>query len=125
MDHPEAHDSYAAEPAAPFSISHLLRTIRSYAGMIIISLIAVMIAYAIVALVLYLRAPSRRVTSLPFRLQFSGAVNGNYPNGLTFSPADITDTGVLLGVYKTNHLEHFMPYETFSNSIFVSAANAQ
>src|SRR5436853_4785563 len=123
MNHSEAHDSYALEQPGALSVSHLVHTLRKYAAMIAITMIAVMIGYAIVALLIFLRAPSRRITSLPFRLQFPGASAGRYPNGLIFSAADITDTAVLLSVYRANHLEHFMPFELFSNSVFVTESN--
>src|SRR5438270_10623494 len=125
MNHPEANDPYAYEQPTTFSVSHVVHTLRQYAAMIIVTLISVMIVYSIAALVLYLRAPSRKVTSLPFRLQFTGASSGYYPNGLLFSTSDITDTAVLLNVYRTNHLEHFMPFEMFSNSVFVTASNSE
>jgi len=120
---PESHTSYAPETSNPFSISHLVHTVRKYSTVIIVSMIAVMILYAIAALAYYLRTPSRRVTSLQFRLIFPGANTGKYPNGLNFAPADITDTPVLLGVYRANHLDQFVPFEVFSNSVFVTSVN--
>ena len=123
MNSSESHTPYSAAQPGAFSVSHLVHTLRKYAAVITMAMIAVMIVYAILALLFYLRNPSRRVTSLQFRLQFSGASSGRYPNGLIFAASDVTDTSVLLNVYRANHLEQFLPFEQFSNSVFVTSLN--
>src|SRR5688572_14681334 len=108
MDH-----SHAGEPAAvdageaPVSVSHIVHTLQKYAGVIIISLLAIMIGYLLLAVLSYLMAPAIRVTTLPFRLDFEGATRGTYPNGRKFSSADILSTPILLAVYKKNGVQPY------------------
>ena len=56
------HDS-ALDTETPVSFSHLVHTLRAYGGVIILSLIAVAAAFAIVAIAVYLRAPTQKTTS--------------------------------------------------------------
>jgi len=71
----------------------------------------------------YISAPSRQITTLPFHLEFEGAAMGKYPNGLKFSTADITATPVLLKVYDDNGLKQFTTFASFSRSVFVLESN--
>src|SRR6266852_1024933 len=97
------HDSTAPDDATdlqqPVSLSHFVHTLAAYRIPIIGSVIAVGIVYSIVAIILYLRAPSERITSQSFRLEFNGATQGQYPNGAKFNSADIVSLPVLLKVY--------------------------
>lgn len=112
------------EPAPPISVSHFVHTIREYMPVILLSLLAVMTAYSIVALALYLSSPRERVTSLSFRLDFDGATKGEYPNGLKFSPTEIVAAPILLKVYEANELSQSLTFPKFRNSIFILEANA-
>jgi hypothetical protein len=122
--HNTSVDAYETDPAdAPLSISHFVRTIRNYAQVILLAMAGVALAYVIVALAIYLRAPVQRVTQQPFRLDFEGAAQGTYPNGLRFSPVEIVSTPVLLDVYRSNHLERFASFGEFSRSVFILETN--
>jgi hypothetical protein len=59
-----------ADPETTVSLSHFVHTLRAYRIVIVLSMIAVAIAYALVALILLLRSPAQKTTSIPFRLDF-------------------------------------------------------
>lgn len=112
------------EPASEaFSVSHLVHTLRRYLPAITVSFLAVMVAYTLIALALYVSSPAQTTSSLGFRLEFSGAGDGNYPNGTRFSPSDITNTPILAKVYEQNDLERFITFDSFKTSIFILEAN--
>ncbi|HEX9985062.1 MAG TPA: hypothetical protein VGF69_17515 [Thermoanaerobaculia bacterium] len=118
------HDT--VEPVeAPISISHLFHTLRAYFPVIVLSMIALAVGYLILAILLYLLAPAKRVTSQAFRIEFSGATEGQYPNGTKFSAAEVISTPVLMKVFRDNELERFTNFAEFSRSIFILEANAE
>ena len=120
----EHHENAAETAERPISLSRFLRTIRAYLPAIGISLACIAIGYTIIALLLYLRAPSQSVTTLRFRLNFEGAAQAKYPNGTRFSAAEIISAPVLLRVFNANKLDRFTNFPTFSSSIFVLESNA-
>ena len=89
-----------AEPA--WSVSHLIHTLRKYFPVIFLGMVAVMVGYVIVAAAAYLLAPSQRVTTQTFRLDFKGADRGEYPNGTKFSSIEIVSPPIVLKVYQRN-----------------------
>jgi len=105
------------------SISHLVHTLNAYAPAILLSLAAVATLYIILAVAIYVFSPAQRITSQKFRLDFEGATQARYPNGLKFSSSDITSTPNLLAVYRENHLERFTTFPEFSRSLFILEAN--
>lgn len=116
-------DASVESEQPPVSLSHFMAILRAYSPVIGLTLLAVAIGYAILSVGLLLVAPSRQITTQPFRLDFRGAVAGQYPNGLHFSTADIVATPVLLDVYDANALSQFVTFEDFSHAIFVLEAN--
>jgi hypothetical protein len=113
-----------AEPAADaFSISRLVHTIVSYLPVIITVFIAVMVAYLVFAVTSYAMAPSETVATLFFRLEFSGAENGKYPNGTKFSPTDIINTPILGKVYAENDLKRFLSFDRFKSRVYILESN--
>lgn len=118
------NEAVPQEATPPVSVSHFVNTIREYMPVILLSLLAVMTAYSIVALALYLASPRERVTELNFRLDFDGATKGEYPNGLKFSPTEIVAAPILLKVYEANELAQSLTFPKFRNSIFILEANA-
>jgi hypothetical protein len=122
LDH-ERDDAYLNEE--PVSVSGFVHTLRDYMPPIALWLAAVVLIYLIFAIIVYLKAPAQRITSLPFRLDFEGASRGEYPNGIKFSPAEITATPVLLRVYQSNDLKRFLTFETFARSVFVLESNRE
>jgi hypothetical protein len=105
------------------SISHLVRTLHAYAPVILLSLAAVALAYIVFAIAVYVFSPTQRITTRKFRLDFKGASEGLYPNGVKFSSSDITSTPVLLQVFNENHLERFTKFPSFSRALFVLESN--
>ena len=122
---PDSHSNTEVIEVAdrPMSISRLVHTLNAYAPAILLSLAAVAVLYIIVAVAIYVFSPTQRITSQKFRLDFEGASEGKYPNGIKFSSSDITSTPILLAVYKDNHLDRFTTFPEFSRSMFVLEAN--
>jgi hypothetical protein len=83
----------------------------------------VAVGYAIIAAFLFVTAPSQHVTSQPFRLEFSGATQGRYPNGMKFSAAEIVNTPILLRVFNDNNLAEFTNFRAFSKAVYVVESN--
>lgn len=123
MNHTEVahHDSHEA---APINLSRLARTLYAYRGPIVLSLAVVLFLYIIVAGFHVFRAPSRKVTTQGFQLEFEGAETGRYPNGVDFSPAEIVSVPILDRVYKANNLGEFLPFTVFAQSVYVVESNA-
>ena len=105
------------------SISHLVHTLHAYAPAILLSAAAVAVLYVIIGIAVYVFSPTQRITSQEFRLDFEGASDGRYPNGVKFSSSDITSTPILLKVFKENQLDRFTTFPDFSRSMFVLEAN--
>ena len=122
-DYIHEHQQPADAPSTA-SASYIIRTLRAYLPIIGLSMAAVAIGYVIVAVALYILAPSSRVTILPFRLDWEGATRGEYPNGQRFSPVSIVSTPVLVKTFTDNKLERYISYSDFSKSIIVLQANA-
>lgn len=116
-DHFEQEDSLA--------LSHFVRTVGDYRWPILIGFLAVILGYAIGAVATYLVMPARKITFMKFRLDFEGADRGRYPNGLKFSPAEVTSMPVLTKVYQKNDLAPFMSLQTFSRSVFLLESNRE
>lgn len=106
------------------SVTYILQTLRRYAIPIILALLAATIAYLLLSVVYVLSRPMQRNTALGFRVEFPGADQGLYPNGVRFSGSDIVDTPVLRAAYDANQLERYMSFTQFSNSVVVLEANA-
>lgn len=126
---PQMPDSYHPDAAdvveRPVSVSHLAHTLRAYAPVILVSMAAVALVYIVVAVALYILAPAQRITTQRFRLDFAGAAEGTYPNGLKFSSSDITSTPILLAVFKNNQLDRFTTFPGFARAVFVLEANPE
>lgn len=118
------HTEIVEIPERPMSIRHLVHTLRAYAPVIALSMAGIASLYVVVAVALYLFGPSQRMTTQRFRLDFEGAADARYPNGVKFSSSDITSTPILLEVYRKNHLERFTTFPNFSRALFVLEANA-
>src|SRR5512142_1495989 len=105
---PDSHHPEVADVVErPISISRLVNTLHAYAPVILLVMAAIAGLYVAVAVAVYVFSPAQRITSLRFRLDFDGASDGRYPNGLKFATSDITSMPVLLKVYESNHLDRF------------------
>jgi hypothetical protein len=119
--HTTLPEAYSDE--RPVLLSHVVSTLRRYRIVIAIALGAVLLGYLIIATIVFLRAASQTVVTLPFRLEFNGADLGQYPNGLKFSVADITANPILHEVFEGNDLKRFVGFEQFSRAIYVLESN--
>src|SRR5215212_5615 len=101
------HDDYSIEEPAPsaFTATYIAHTLRNYRNVIALSVMAVAVGYLILAMAAYLLAPAVRLTTLPFRLEFTGAEKGQYPNGSKFSSSEIISTPVLNKTFRQNELQ--------------------
>jgi len=115
--------SYGDTSSEPLSLSHLTRAIGRYRNVIFISMLAVAFAYAILAVFLYVTAPSRKITSQPFRLDFEGASEGHFATAVKFNVADLINGPILQQVYRDNQLSDLISYQDFAQSIFVLESN--
>lgn len=109
----------------PVSVSRFVNVYRAYRKTIYVSLLAVGVLYGIVALVIYFNAPSVRVISQPFRLDFKHAEDGMYPNGENFSVNEIVAEPILAGVFKETHMNDYMSFRDFVGSLYISESNPE
>ncbi len=123
VEYAERPDAEGDQAEQPLSVSHLVRTLRAYGPVIILTMLSVAVGYTLVATLLYITSPAQRTTTQPFRLEFRGATEGSLPNGVRFSPIEIISTPVLLKVYRNGELGRFTTFSAFSKSIFVLEAN--
>ena len=107
------------------SLVDIFKTFWRCRVMIIGSLAAVMLLFAIGVALLFTALPSQRVATLPFMIQFDGAAKGEYPNGMKFSTADIITSPILNQVYQANQLKKILPFADFKNAIFISQTNKE
>jgi hypothetical protein len=107
-----------------FSAATILNAIRANLMPILLTIIAAAIGYFLLAMTYALLKPVQRQSTLGFRLEFAGADQGEYPNGVKFSGGDIIDTPVLRTVFDANQLGRFMNFRDFSRSVVVLEANA-
>lgn len=122
---PDSHPTTeVVEPIErPASISHLVHTLHAYTPAILLAFAAVAILYIVIGVAIYVFSPAQRITSQQFRLDFEGAAEGNYPNGIKFSSSDITSLPILLKVFNDDHLDRFTTFPDFSRALFVLEAN--
>jgi hypothetical protein len=129
MNHIENRDEAAHSRDAEYErpgenlLAQIIHIFALYKYAILFSLLAVLATYCAAAIAVYIFTPSQPITTLPFRLDFRGAPDGQYPNGTKFSTADITATPVMLRVFKENDLGRYGSYEDFTRSFFILESN--
>jgi hypothetical protein len=112
---------YESEPAIP--LTSMVRTMIRYRYVLLLSLLSAAALYAILAAAIFLFGPSQKIASIPFRLEFSGAETGTYPNGMRFTTSDIVATPILHKVYSANQLSNFVEFQDFSSAVFILESN--
>jgi len=124
MDSRAAIDHTGNEPVdPPISVAHLMRTLRGYLPVILLTLLSVAIVYTLIAVAAMISRPSQTVTTVRFLLNFTGADQGLYPNGARFNASTIVSTPVLRKVYDANDLARFSTFSVFTQSIVVLESN--
>ena len=71
--------------------------------------------FAMLALVL----PHTTNASLGLELKFAKLGKSEYPNRQPFSPNDLLSAGLLKKVYQANHLERYLEFDDFKNSLSI------
>ena len=132
-DEPRGERSYAGRPAEPvadvyddeISLRPLLKTLWSYRQVMSLAMAGVMGIFVVAMLAAYVSQAVERLGTLEFRLLFEGAGQGQYPNGIPFSSAEITSTPVLTEVFESNDLKRYGSYDDFKNAVFVLQSNPE
>ncbi len=124
MQDPQNTGSNRVDPVSTISFSELASSTRLYLPALLLTLAAVALTYMLYAVVTMLSSPVDRNTGLAFRAEFEGAGAGKYPNDLKFNPSDIVSVNILRKVYAANHLERFVSFTAFKNSVFITESNA-
>ena len=119
-----------APPADEFetsgiSVAQIIATLSRYRRTIAFWIAAVVLLYSIGALVAVVYSPGITTTSLPFRLDFEGAENGLYPNGLKFSSTDIVGANVLARVYEMDNAARYMTFRRFKEAVFLEESSRE
>ncbi|HEY4640196.1 MAG TPA: hypothetical protein VII75_02545 [Thermoanaerobaculia bacterium] len=123
MDSRATIDHTAETADQPVSIAHLMHTLRRYMPVIVLTLLSVAIIYILGVVAYMVAKPSQTATMLRFRLNFTGADKGIYPNGAAFNASTMISTPVLRKVYQANELGRFQPFDRFAQSIIVLESN--
>ena len=105
------------------SLGHISAVLKRYRPAISTALLAIIVLYALVAIMLYLFGPTQHVTNLPFRVVFEGADAGRYPNGMEYNSTEITATPILQKVYTENGLQRYVKFSDLKSSVFVIERN--
>jgi hypothetical protein len=115
----------SADDESKLSARELVSVLRPYGRVIGGTLAALLVCAVLAGSIAYLWTPTERVGAIQFRLLFTGAEDGKYPNGMPFNAAEIVGTSVLETVYGANDLRRFNSYESFKNAIFILPANPE
>lgn len=110
-------------PSERYSPERILRLIFRYRRAITYGFAAIMSAYFLLGILAYVASPVETFTTLAFRLEFDGADQGRYPNGMKFSNSEIIATPILLAAFDENQLSRFHNFTAFRNAITVFESN--
>ncbi len=91
---------------------------RQRTAIVCTMLISVLLAVVVIA-GLFVGSPRAETVTLPFRLRFQGALEGRYPNGQQFQPADISAASVVVPVVEAMDLDRFASYAELSSALSV------
>jgi hypothetical protein len=111
------------ERTEEFSLQPYLDMLRSHRRTTGLIALGVAIVYIVVALGALFRAPSEHFSSLQFRLLFTGAERGLYPNDIPFSPMEIVGAPVVTEVFRNNDLQRFGEYKDWKDALFVQRSS--
>jgi len=120
------HEAAAHElESSGISLAHIVRTLTHYRRAIFFWLASLAFLYVIAAMTLIVLSPGIEITSLPFRLDFEGAEDGLYPNGLKFSSTDILASNVLTRVYEATNAHAYLPFRSFKQAVFLQESSRE
>ena len=119
LDASDRRDAAAGQDARTDKSPPMVPVLWSYRRAVGLALAAVMGVFLVLGLARYFTQPTERIASLEFRAIFEGADVGQYPNGLPFSPSEITAAPVVYDVWEKNDLQRYVDFEAFKNGFFV------
>ncbi len=90
---------------------------------ILFGTLAALALYGGLAILVRTVFPGTTVASIGLRFPFDGVSEGNYPNGLRFSPQDLVAPVVLERVYAENDLGPVEDFDRFKRSFFITQSN--
>lgn len=105
------------------SLGDLFSTIWRARGRIAVYTLAAGLVILAIIVGVYFFQEKEYIVKQEFRLEFTGADQNKYPNGLQFSTADILSTEVLDKVYRQNDLGKYMKFSDFKAGLAVFQMN--
>jgi len=105
------------------SLTEIFKGLWRYRITIVASLVVSCVLAFLALILVYVVTPDRQSASLPFRVLFEGAAQGQYPNGLKFDPSDVVASPVLEQVYNGNDLQQYLTFLEFKRALFVAETN--
>ena len=121
--HPDTQPGYFNEADDEISLKDLILNLWYHRKIIVVLSVSAIFIIAAAAAWVYLRQQNEKVVSLEFRLDFEGADNSEYPNGLKFSTADILSTPVLSEVYAEKDLQRYLGFPEFKAGLSIYQKN--
>ncbi len=121
----ERPDVHIDDSQDEVSLTPVIQKLWPYRRMMALAFAAIAVAYMCVMLITYAVVPRERLATIGFRLTFSGAEQDQYPNGTTFSSAEIVATPILEEVFRKNELGRYMSFSDFKDGLFVVQASRE
>ena len=106
-------------------IGDFLAPLMKYRSLIWNATVAVTGFTILAGSIYYLWQPTQWSTSLEFRPVFKGAQQGEYPNGLNFSPTDALDPTLVSQVYDKNQVQSYCTPEEFRSGFTTQETSAE
>ena len=97
-------------------LSKIFFTLWRYRLWIVIAFFVSVFLFGVFFIVNY-SFPGEKLATVEFRLEFTGAEKGEYPNGLMFDTGDLLSIPVLRQVYEINSLDNYMEFNEFRDSL--------
>src|SRR4051794_28585049 len=111
-------------PATPpadrtqLSLKPMADTLLAYRRTLWRGALAAVALITVVLAVVWIQAPTDLFGTVGFRVNFDGADQGKYPNGMPFSSAELVSSAVLDRVYQTNDLQRYLTFTKLKDSMF-------
>jgi len=120
---PDTQFDHVMEADDEIYLKDLVLNLWHYRTRIVVLSICVTFIIAAIAAWIYFGQSKHKMISLEFKLEFEGVDENEYPNGLSFSTADILSTPILSQVFKENDLEQFIDFHEFKTSLTIYQTN--
>ena len=120
MNQPQQADPIVDEDIV--SLAPLGRLIWRYRHWLMVCFFGCVLAGVGLLATLALVMPQTTNASVGLVLKFARLGKGEYPNRQPFSPIDLISTAVLKKVFQANHLEQYLEFDDFKNSLSVKSS---